>query len=106
MDRRQPDQRGLVFWPHRHGPYLNGVTAGHASKSKKIWFVAVKPIPQVLNNINSFLLGARSVDPTTTCQVTFTGEWSLAVKEAEATTALADQDSDVITCHVDGPKVV
>jgi simple sugar transport system substrate-binding protein len=51
-------------------------------------------------------LGARAVDPTITCQVIFTGEWSLAVKEAEATNALADAGCDVITCHVDGPKVV
>ena len=36
----------------------------------------------------------------------FTGEWSLAVKEAEATNALVDQGVDVITCHVDSPKVV
>lgn len=36
----------------------------------------------------------------------FTGEWSLAVKEAEATNALVDQGADVITCHVDSPKVV
>ena len=61
---------------------------------------------QVLLNINSFLLGARTVDPEITCQVIFTGEWSLAVKEAEATNALADQGVDVVTCHVDGPKVV
>jgi simple sugar transport system substrate-binding protein len=60
----------------------------------------------VLLNINSFLLGARSVDPSITCQVIFTGEWSLAVKEAEATNALVDAGCDVITCHVDGPKVV
>ena len=60
----------------------------------------------MLLNINSFLLGARAVDPTITCQVIFTGEWSLAVKEAEAVNALADQGADVITCHVDGPKVV
>jgi basic membrane protein A and related proteins len=38
--------------------------------------------------------------------VIFTGEWSLAVKEAEATNALIDQGADVITCHVDSPKVV
>jgi basic membrane protein A and related proteins len=38
--------------------------------------------------------------------VIFTGEWSLAVKEAEATNALCDQGCDVITCHVDGPKVI
>jgi simple sugar transport system substrate-binding protein len=60
----------------------------------------------VLLNINSFLLGARLVDPTITVQVIFTGEWSLAVKEAEATNALADQGVDVVTMHVDSPKVV
>ena len=72
------------------GQYLNGIVAGHMSNSKKLGFVAAKPIPQVLQNINSYLLGARQVDPTITCQVIFTGEWSLAVKEAEATNALAD----------------
>ncbi|MCJ7873859.1 BMP family ABC transporter substrate-binding protein [Marinovum sp. 2_MG-2023] len=101
-----PTNAGSYFGYIGMGQYLNGVTAGHATKSKKIGFVAAKPIPQVLNNINSFLLGARSVDPTITCQVIFTGEWSLAVKEAEATNALTDQGCDVITCHVDGPKVV
>jgi basic membrane protein A and related proteins len=42
------------------GQYLNGIVAGHMSQTKKIGFVAAKPIPQVLLNINSFLLGARS----------------------------------------------
>lgn len=101
-----PANAGSYFGYIGMGQYLNGIAAGHATKSKKIGFVAAKPIPQVLNNINSFLLGARAVDPTITCQVIFTGEWSLAVKEAEATNALADQGCDVITCHVDGPKVV
>tara|TARA_R110002126_G_scaffold249424_1_gene392330 strand:+ start:300 stop:1424 length:1125 start_codon:yes stop_codon:yes gene_type:complete len=101
-----PKNAGPYFGYIAMGQYLNGITAGHASKSKKIGFVAAKPIPQVLQNINSFLLGARQVDPTITCQVIFTGEWSMAVKEAEATNALVDQGCDVITCHVDGPKVV
>lgn len=101
-----PANAGSYFGYIGMGQYLNGVAAGHASKSKKIGFVAAKPIPQVLLNINSFLLGARSVDPSITCQVIFTGEWSMAVKEAEATNALADQGCDVVTCHVDGPKVV
>lgn len=101
-----PDNVGSYFGYIGMGQYLNGVVAGHMSKSKKLGFVAAKPIPQVLLNINSFLLGARSVDPAITCQVIFTGEWSLAVKEAEATNALVDQGADVITCHVDGPKVV
>lgn len=101
-----PTNVGSYFGYIGMGQYLNGVAAGHASKSKKIGFVAAKPIPQVMLNINSFLLGARSVDPTITCQVIFTGEWSMAVREAEATNALVDQGADVITCHVDGPKVV
>lgn len=101
-----PKNTGSYFGYIGMGQYLNGIVAGHTTKSKKIGFVAAKPIPQVLLNINSFLLGARTVDPTITCQVIFTGEWSLAVKEAEATNALVDQGIDVVTCHVDSPKVV
>jgi basic membrane protein A len=101
-----PKNTGSYFGYIGQGQYLNGIVAGHMTKSKKIGFVAAKPIPQVLLNINSFLLGARAVDPSITAQVIFTGEWSLAVKEAEATNALVDQGVDVITCHVDSPKVV
>ncbi|MEZ5933671.1 MAG: BMP family ABC transporter substrate-binding protein [Alphaproteobacteria bacterium] len=101
-----PANAGSYFGYIGMAQYLNGIIAGHTSKSKKLGFVAAKPIPQVLLNINSFTLGARSVDPEITTQVIFTGEWSLAVKEAEATNALADQGIDVVTCHVDGPKVV
>jgi simple sugar transport system substrate-binding protein len=60
----------------------------------------------VLRNINAFTLGARSIDPTIATQVIFTGDWSMPVKEAEATNSLADQGVDVVTCHVDSPKVV
>jgi basic membrane protein A len=103
---KHPENVGSYFGYIGMGQYLNGIVAGHMTKTKKIGFVAAKPIPQVLLNVNSFLLGARAVDPSITCQVIFTGEWSLAVKEAEATNALADQGADVITCHVDSPKVV
>ncbi|MBB3593312.1 simple sugar transport system substrate-binding protein [Rhizobium sp. BK529] len=106
QEGKHPANTGSYFGYIFQGQYLNGIAAGHATKSKKIGFVAAKPIPQVLQNINAFLLGARSVDPIITCQVIFTGEWSLAVKEAEATNALIDQGADVITCHVDSPKVV
>ncbi|GJD45670.1 Purine-binding protein [Methylobacterium cerastii] len=102
---KDPKNAGSYFGYIAQGQYLNGIVAGHATKSKKVGFVAAKPIPQVLNNINAFLLGAQSVDPSITCQVIFTGEWSLAVKEAEATNALIDGGADVITCHVDSPKV-
>ncbi|AFL51319.1 basic membrane protein A [Sinorhizobium fredii] len=106
QEGKHPANTGSYFGYIGQGQYLNGIAAGYATRSKKIGFVAAKPIPQVLQNINSFLLGARSVDPAITCQVIFTGEWSLAVKEAEATNALIDQGVDVVTCHVDSPKVV
>ncbi|MCB8882742.1 BMP family ABC transporter substrate-binding protein [Acidisoma cellulosilytica] len=86
--------------------YVSGIVAGHMTKSKKLGFVAAKPIPQVLRNINAFLLGAQSVDPSITMQVIFTGDWFMPVREAEVTNSLADQGADVITCHVDSPKVV
>ena len=103
---KNPKNTGSYFGYVEECQYLNGVVAGHMSKSKKIGFVAAKPIPQVVKNINAFTMGARSVDPKITCTVIFTGEWSMPVKEAEATNSLADQGCDVFTMHVDGPKVV
>ncbi len=103
---KHPKNVGSFFGYIDECQYLNGVIAGHMSKSGKIAFVAAKPIPQVLRNINAFTLGARSVKPGITCSVIFTGDWSMAVKEAEATNSLADQGCDVFTMHVDGPKVV
>jgi len=103
---KHPKNVGSFFGYIDECQYLNGVVAAHASKTKKLGFIAAKPIPQVLRNINAFTLGAQSVDPAFTTRVIFTGDWSLPVKEAEATNSLADQGVDVFTCHVDGPKVV
>ena len=103
---RHPKNTASYFGYVDECQFLNGVIAGHMSKSGKIGFVAAKPIPQVLRNINAYLMGARSVKPSITCNVIFTGDWSMAVKEAEATNSLADQGCDVFTMHVDGPKVI
>jgi simple sugar transport system substrate-binding protein len=77
-----------------------------ATKTNKLGFIAAKPIPQVLRNINAYTLGARSVNPKVTTTVIFTGDWALPVKEAEAANSLIDQGVDVLTAHVDSPKVV
>lgn len=105
-EAKHPKNVGSFFGYIDEAQYLNGVVAAHASKSKKLGFIAAKPIPQVLRNINAFTLGARSVDPKVTTTVIFTGDWSMPVKEAEATNSLADQGIDVFTMHVDGPKVI
>ena len=103
---KHPMNTGSYFGYIDECQYLNGVVAGYASKTKKIGFIAAKPIPQVLRNCNAFLMGARSVDPKITCQLIVTGDWSLPVKEAEATNSMVDQGVDVVTCHVDSPKVI
>jgi basic membrane protein A and related proteins len=101
-----PKNVGSYFGYIDEAQYIAGVVAGHMSPSGKLGFVAAKPIPQLLRNVNSFTLGARSVNPEATTQVIFTGDWSVPVKEAEATNSMADQGIEVITCHVDSPKVV
>ena len=103
---KHPKNAGSYFGYIDECQYLNGVVAAHASKTKKLGFIAAKPIPQVLRNINAFTLGARSVDPKITTQLIVTGDWSLPVKEAEAAQSLVDQGVDVLTCHVDSPKVI
>ncbi len=106
QEGKHPNNVGSYFGYIDEAQYVAGVVAAYMSKSGKLGFVAAKPIPQVLRNINSFTLGARSVKPTVTTQVIFTGDWSLPVKEAEATNSMIDQGADVVTCHVDSPKVV
>jgi simple sugar transport system substrate-binding protein len=103
---KHPRNVGSYFGYIDECQYLDGMVAGHTTKRKKLGFIAAKPIPQVLRNINAFTLGARSVDPKITTQLIITGDWALPVKEAEAANSLIDQGIDVITCHVDSPKVV
>jgi basic membrane protein A len=86
--------------------YISGIVAGHMARTGKLGFVAAKPYPASIRNINSFTLGARTVNPEATTQVIITGDWVLPVKEAESVNSLADQGIEVVTCHVDSPKVV
>jgi basic membrane protein A len=103
---KHPMNTGSYFGYIDEAQYVAGIVAGSTTKSGKLGFVAAKPIPQVLRNVNAFTLGAQSVNPKITTQVIFTGDWSLPVKEAEATNSMIAQGVDVVTCHVDSPKVV
>ena len=78
-----PKNAGSYFGYLNQAHYVNGVAAGLCTKTNKIGFVAAKPIASVLSNINSVLLGARSVNPNATVRVIFTGDWSMPVREAE-----------------------
>ena len=103
---KHPMNTGSYFGYIDEAQYIAGIVAGMTTKTGKLGFVAAKPIPQVLRNINAFTLGAQSVNPKVTTQAIFTGDWALPVKEAEATNSMIAQGVDVVTCHVDSPKVV
>ncbi len=94
--------RGYMEEPH----YLCGVAAGHATRTGKIGFIGSKPLYFIFNNANGFILGARAVNPSITCQVVITGDWNNPVREAEVTNSLIDQGVDVIVANVDSAKVV
>ena len=88
---KHPANTGSYFGYIDECQYIAGIVAGKTSKTGKLGFIAAKPIPQVLRNINAFTLGAQSVNPKVTTSVIFTGEWFMPNKEAEAVNSLADQ---------------
>ena len=103
---KHPKNLGGYFCYLDQGHYVNGIAAGLSTTSNKIGFIAAKPIALVLRNVNAFTLGVKKVNPAAEVRLIITGEWSLPVREAEATNALIDAGCDVIACHVDSPKVV
>ncbi len=103
---KHPMNLGGYFCFLDQAHYVNGIAAGLSTKVNKIGFIAAKPIPIVLRNINAFTMGLRKVNPAATVQLVFTGEWSMPVREAEATNSLVATGCDVIACHVDSPKVI
>jgi basic membrane protein A and related proteins len=105
-ETKHPKNVGSYFGYIDEAEYVSGIVAGMTTKTNKLGFIAAKPIPQVLRNINAFTLGARSVNPKVTTSVVFTGDWSMPVKEADAANSLIDQGADVLTSHVDSPKVI
>ncbi|HEX4793400.1 MAG TPA: BMP family ABC transporter substrate-binding protein, partial [Humisphaera sp.] len=101
-----PSNIGTFFAYIDELEYLCGMAAGSVSKTGKLGYVAAKPITPVLRDINAFELGAKSVNPKCTLTVIFTGDWFLPNEEANAVTNLADQGIDVVTGHIDSPKVM
>jgi len=86
--------------------YPMGVAAGKMTKTNKVGFIIGMPIGYSIGNVNSFQLGARSVNPKVETRVVVTGGWSDKAKEAAAVNALLDQGCDVVTMHVDSPATI
>ncbi|GAB4372388.1 MAG: BMP family ABC transporter substrate-binding protein [Elainellaceae cyanobacterium] len=106
LEPSYPKNVGSYFSSLIEPAYLTGIVAASMSKTGKLGFVIPKPIPVVLQEVNSFTLGAKSINPNIVVQAIVTGDWSLPIKEAEATNSLADQQADVVITRVDSPKTV
>jgi len=101
-----PRNVGSQYALINQGHYVNGVAAGLCTTTNKLGFVAGMAFGTVLLNVNSFLLGSRQTNPDATVRVIFTGGWEDANRDAAATNELVDAGCDVITCHLDAPRVV
>ncbi len=88
------------------GAYMAGVVAGKMTKSNTLGVVASIPIPEVIRNINSFTLGAQSVNPKDKTKVVWVNEWFNPPKETEAATALINGGADVLMQNTDSPAVL
>lgn len=88
---------GTVFEP----VYLAGIAAGRATETDKLGYIYAFGIPQTVNNINAFELGARSVNPDAETLVVNTSSWCDPQKQKAAVDSLLAQDVDVITQHQD-----
>jgi basic membrane protein A and related proteins len=87
------------------GRYACGVIAGRMSKSGVSGYVAAFPIPEVIQGINAFLLGARSVNPNFVVKVVWTSSWFDPGKERAAADTLISQGADIITHHTDSTAI-
>ena len=88
------------------GAYMNGVIAGAMTKSNIIGVVASKPIPEVIRNINSFTMGAQSVNPKIKTKVVWVNDWFNPPKETEAATSLINAGADVLMQNTDSAAVL
>ncbi len=87
------------------GRYLAGMLAGGTTKSNVIGYVAPFPIPEVLQGINAFTLGAKSVNPNIQVKVVWTNAWYDPPKDTDSAKTLLGQGADILTQHTNTSAV-
>ena len=88
------------------GAYMAGVIAGSMTKSNTLGVVASIPIPEVIRNINSFTLGAQSVNPKVKTKVVWVNKWFDPPKEGEGAQSLISGGADVLFQNTDSSAVL
>jgi basic membrane protein A len=88
------------------GRYLAGIAAGRLTKTNVAGYVAGFPIPEVLQGINAFALGMRSVNPQAEVKVVWLDSWFDPMRERDAAMTLFNQGVDVISFHTASAAVM
>ncbi|HEY8710318.1 MAG TPA: BMP family ABC transporter substrate-binding protein, partial [Burkholderiaceae bacterium] len=88
------------------GAYMAGVIAGGMTKTHVLGVVGSIPIPEVIRNIDSFTLGAQSVNPKIKTKVVWVNEWFNPPKETEAAQSLINGGADVLMQNTDSSAVL
>ena len=86
------------------GRYLAGIAAGRLAT--RAGYVAGFAIPEVIQGINAFALGMRSVNPKATVKVLWLGAWFDPPREREAAMTLFNQGVEVIAFHTGSTAVM
>jgi basic membrane protein A and related proteins len=81
------------------GRYLAGIVAGRMTRTNVAGYVAGFPIPEVLQGINAFTLGMRSVNPKAQVKVVWLNTWFDPARERDAAMTVFNQDADVVAFH-------
>lgn len=95
------DNLGIYNARFYEGRYVLGQIAAKESKSGVAGYIVSFPIPEVVMGINSFMLGAQSINPNFKAKIVWVNSWFDPGKEADAAKALFDQGADVIVQHTD-----
>jgi basic membrane protein A and related proteins len=88
------------------GAYMAGIIAGAMTKTNTLGVVGSIPIPEVIRNINSFTMGAQSVNPKIKTKVVWVNEWFNPPKETEAAQSLLNGGADVLFQNTDSSAVL
>ena len=88
------------------GRFVQGVVAGLMTKSNKIGYIASFPIPEVIQGINAFGLGLRSVNKDAEVSVIWVNTWYDPVKEADAAKVHIAEGADILAQHTDSPAML
>jgi basic membrane protein A len=100
------DNVSTYFVRHWEPSFLLGVIAGRMTTANKLGYVGSFPIPEVIRDVNSFTLGAQSVNPDVSVQMLLISTWLDPPKEQQAARSLIDAEADVLFGIEDSPSVL